>query len=569
MRRAIALILAVAACAGAPAKAPDKSTVAPAPLTFDRSMLDGFYLPKPGNPFVLVDGELGILLSTNRRGEGHSGVLYDARGPVESTTVLFVEDLDKKIVSTTWAGGDAPPPAKQEAISDEEVQKRLLAQDPPSTSQEIVRTLVVARELEAHSHAQLAEALLRTIAPDQESLRRSVREAVSSMLTTRAVRLYASGGRETELVDNLTVAAGFGDTNGARAASDALVAARSIDAQPKQDGSPLDALVRKRIHELHQATCNPWAVDDQWPGNDPVGRIRSLGYTAIPALYDAQADAHLSRCLLDGDPASLLTVGKLARDTVQRITRGGETFDASDVECGHEGYDKEAVDLIDAALAKHDVPQAIAITKSALGKLRVTMIEKLGNVGGADVVAFLRQEAVTGPVVLARVEAARTLTAASRAWVAPMIDAVQQALVHEDAPHPRCDGDRVIRDGFRELLRVSPRDTLAALEARQKTQGPFGVHALIALAPILATFTPTSATEARSRDALLGSMLDDVRPSKGMSMTYQGMTCTDPTPSDLAAITLGKRLGVSYACTADADAKHASVQQIQSKMSKP
>ncbi len=567
MRRAIALIFAVAACAGAPSpKTHDKSTVAL--LVLDTTLLENLHLPPPATSFVLVDGRVGFETSG-----APTTIFVDPTGIGKSrvSTIFFVDDLEPREVPSTSLGGDAPPPPRQESIKDLQLVARVLSEATPATPQEIVRTLVVVRELQSRGEMELADEVLRKVAADPTSLRSRAREAISTVSFTRALQAYARGGKESELVDDLTHVAEFGDTNGAHAADDALKAARSIDVDRTHDGSPLDALVFKRIRDLHGATCKASEGDldgAQWPGNDPVGRVRSLGYTAIPALYDAQRDAHLSRCLVEGEPVSLLTVGTIARETVQRITHGGETFDATDIECGHEGYDKEATDLVDAALAKHDVPTAISITTSALGSLRVSMVVKLSNVGGSDVVAFLAKEAALGPVVLARVEAARTLSASTRAWVAPMIEAMKDALAREDSPHARCDGFKVVNDGMRALLRVSAKDTLNALQTRQTTQGPFGPRALIDLVPILAMFTPVSAADAKSRDALLLSMLDDIRASTGTSMTYQGSTCKDATPSDLAALTLGKRLGVGYSCTADADAKRAYVEQIRSKLVK-
>jgi hypothetical protein len=478
--------------------------------------------------------------------------------------------LDDLSVHSTHGGGvpDGAPPPSVESVTDGRALS--LAFDSPLLNpRDFVRCLVIADALRSHGHEKEAATLMARAFPQGAAEMPRLRGAVAEAVYDRAVRAYAAGGSEEDLIAALTTSASLGSEGSGRGwylAREALAAARSNDTYVKTDGSPLDALVRKRIADLHHATCE-MLVDDQWPGNDPIGRVRALGFTAIDELYDAQRDVHLTRCLNEGEFApSLATVGSLARTTIARIVHGGETFDRSDVECGHEGYDKEAIALVDDALSKHDVPQAIAITKSALGWLRVSMVEKLGNVGGADVVAFLQREAVDGPVVLARVEAARTLTASTRAWVAPMIDALKDALAREDSPHARCDGTKVVSDGLRELLRANAKDTLNALQTRQTTQGAFGPRGLIRLAPILAMFTPTSAADAKARDALLVSMLDDIRAAKGTSMTYQGSTCTDPTPSDLAALTLGKRLGVGYSCELDLDQRRARVEQIRSKM---
>ncbi len=553
--RAIALILAAFACSCAGASArpnlADKS-----PLVLQAHALDWLGPPTGVRPFVVVHGDLGVLLEDD---------------PASFRVFFIANGVRTETLSKLSAGADAPAPPHFSILPDAEVEKRWRAQEAPTSSQDIVGTLLVAQQLQARGQNASSDALLRMIAPDTATLTARSHEAIANVLMSDAFRAYARGAAESDLIKALTTAASYRDTKISVLADGALTAARSVDPAPKSvhDTSALDVLLRKRVADLHQQTCSAWSMDDQWPGNDPIGRIRSLGYTAIAALYEAQSDAHLSRCLVEGDPASLVTVGTLARETVQRITHGGETFDQSDVECGHEGFDKEATDLVDAALSAHDVAQAIAITRGALGWLRVKMVERLGNAGGADVLQFLREEARTSPVVLARVEAARTIAGKGDAWVPGMITAVEDALESEDASHHRCDEWHVVTGGLRELLVVAPHDTLRAFLERQRTKGPFGPHALVQLAAALTVYMPASASDAKARDALLMSMLDDLHPSVGTSMTFQGQTCADPTPSDLAAIALGKRLGVGYSCAGAPDAKRAAVDQIVAKMRKP
>ena len=325
--------------------------------------------------------------------------------------------------------------------------------------------------------------------------------------------------------------------------------------------------------------------------------MRLLGLTAAPALLAVKDDRYPSRCLSwsfeDNNicaitPEScpgpnnypitdLVTVGEIARKLLDDLAHDGPGVDLTDVECipAQTGIDPAAQRFFDAALADKDTAQAIAVLGAARGNLRVKWVEGIAVAGGDAASAFLKEEAKAGPVLLGRVIAARALAqkGATSAWasVGPLID---DALRTEGAKGQRCDHDRMLRDGLDPMLATSPSVALERLRAGFST---YGLQGRLDVVTRLRTLTLNAEADSRARDAVLLLALPDTRPVKGVSMhwgTYSRATgrhittCNDPSPSDVAALALGDRAGVSYACDSPADEKAAAVKTIQEKLGK-
>lgn len=178
-------------------------------------------------------------------------------------------------------------------------------------------------------------------------------------------------------------------------------------------------------------------VDDK----RPVSRIRKLGFAAVPALIEAVDDTSLTRCVWYhsryGGSFWVVSVGSFARELLEEI--GGVTFYGSSEEVQaswRKWWDSVSVEGEEATYAElaargdhTSVPAArrllarwpknigtvIRGTRVAENRwVRQQLMALLADRDAEEVVTFLIDEAMRGPYVTARVDAARMLLARGR-----------------------------------------------------------------------------------------------------------------------------------------------------------
>jgi hypothetical protein len=408
-----------------------------------------------------------------------------------------------------------------------------------------------------------------------------VKRAKGTYFARQAVTRHAAGAPRLEVERALAVAARM-EGDGAAYARELLPKLRAFDDPDARSGKTapstrLDTLVQTRLAALRDAPCEGWAweLGSQWPGSSPLGGVRALGLTAVPALQAVIDDARPTRCIENAYEQHVRTAGRprvlrlgsfgdLARSVIEAILRG-RGYDPTDVECGHDGHDPQLLGLVDVALTKNDVKAAIAIAEHALGRNRVEMVRRLAAASHAEAKAFVKREAEEGPVFLARLEAAKARAArGDAAWAKSLAGPVGDALAAEDASGPtRCDAKTMAYDGLPVLLRFAPGIALATVSDRFAGYGP---GARILVTRTLASHALESAADARVRDALLVQALSDTRPGRGTTVIEEAVACREPSPADVAGLIFGKRLGVAYACTMTAPERRLAARAIAEKL---
>ena len=199
----------------------------------------------------------------------------------------------------------------------------------------------------------------------------------------------------------------------------------------------------------------------------------------------------------------------------------------------------------------------------------MAMVERLANAAGAAAKEFVKAEAESGPVLLARVEAARVQGARGDVtWAASLAPFVASAIAQDDATEPgRCGAGELSRQGLSLLLRFAPG---AALDMTASAFEGLGPRARVHVASELGALVAKTAANARARDAILLRALQDARPAAGTTVVVFGAPCVDPTPAEVAASALGRRVGAPFSCALAPAARVAAIAAISAKVaSKP
>jgi hypothetical protein len=502
-------------------------------------------------------------------------------GPQDSTPAVLLEEsateftifdgASREKLAKVGRGGDAGAAPRVEPASAAQVVKLLTAARATETD-DVLRALYFGRVMAQRGEDGACEALLRTIDDDAASIGAAAARAKGARLASDAVTAYANGEERAHVAGRLQLAATMQGPGAAYATAllPTLMALEEPAATASEDA--LGELIRTRVRALGEQTCPATHGDPQRPGSDPAGRVRALGFTALPELARTFRDGRPSRCLA-ADPAGaardaptprLETIGAIAR-AVSAAISGNRPHDAYDVECSNDGADPQAVALVDAAIARADVPGAITITRGAQGRLRVAMVERLANAAGAAAKEFVKAEAESGPVLLARVEAARVQGARGDVtWAESLAPFVASAIAQDDATEPgRCGAGELSRQGLSLLLRFAPG---AALDVTASAFDGLGPRARVHVASELGALVAKTAANAKARDAILLRALQDARPAAGTTVVVFGAPCVDPTPAEVAASALGRRVGAPFSCALAPAARASAIAAISAKI---
>lgn len=514
---------------------------------------------------------------------------------------------------------DAPLPAHFDRLDDEQLVSRSTSfrYDPR-------RLLFLAAVLQRKGASRAAQQLVQPVVRTRRELRQLVREVAAARFVNEATTRYAAGGAREDYERELAQAIAFEGTETAREAQSRLTSSRTAKPPPPPPRSALDTLIEARIDALAEERC---AHGSPWSGRleGAAARIVALGLSAEPALARIKADPRPSRCVTgDGypesatggiceiDPAAcpspdrphlegLVPVGELARRAHAVLTRDlgapSEPSAVGDLECDpSHGHDEEAEQLVSSALDAGDVAAALAITTSATGRLRVQMIGRLARSTDARVMAFLLGEATSSLVFGARVRAAEALRAhGDSRWARLTGDTIDAAMRTAHPREERCDRDLVL-DRWRAVLQADSAAALAALAPVAAGFALYGPRAKLDIVqPVLrAVFVeplPPGAAGTRAQPQLraeearsiIALALADTRPipiemsftvgppTKVRPRVLAGRTvvCRQPSPSDIAAVFVGERIHVPYACGDSPGDKADAVKRMLSLRGKP
>lgn len=558
--RRIALVLALVACGGAPSRDVKTAQDATGALVSEDAWTT----------------ELGASAALDKplvRVVGASGEDVEVLSREDADTFWTTDGVTETAHAKKPAGEDAPAPDRYEPASADAIggadARSLPALD---EARLVASTLFFARVMHARHDPANERRLLASVARTQEALGARAREAIAAVLYGRALDGYAAGSAREVFEKELGGAMAFAGTKGADAASD--VATKLHAPAPAFDATdPVSQVASARVAALLEYRCTGWEGfgDDQWPSGDAVGRLRQLGYNALGALLVAKRDVRPTRCIAPpiatGLP-SLATVGELAARAIEKVARG-RAVDESDVECGKEGDATEIATLAEEALAKHDVARAIAIAKASHGRVRGKLVERIANAGGAAAAPFLSLEAKSGPVLTARLEAARALgPRGDVSWASALAPEIDRAIASYASPVAtrRCD-QFTVTGGLRTLVTFAPSVAIALVT---KGWASYDGHGRVLVATELASAVLKQPGDAKARDAVLKLALADARPVDGLSyVPRDAAPCRNASPSDVAASMLSKRLLLPYSCAASTADKAAAASAMTAKLGAP
>ncbi len=573
-------------------------------LEIDESWMAAWPVPDFGDrPFVIVRGESlpEILMSETR----DSFTVRDGRF---SRTLLSRAPTRPQDAEPT---DEAPPDLHSYERIDAARVGTSFANASKLDDDDQLRAIVFAVILKRRGERAAVHDVLGGLAKNPNELRAVVMTFASDAAIIDVLRAWHRGASLVDVDRMLARIAAAEETLGAKGGGHTtkhLMNVFRLRGPPLDNRTwqtPVDLLVHQRIDALASEVCTaPEGLEFAWREPDAVERLVALGATAMDALEVATSDKRLSRCVsglgsrtksgLEGicsiDPEAcsvrvglrfptLTTVGALAQRAKDGILRGrsGSAYDPSDVECDRNaGEAKELVALVQAALDRDDLASAIAITRRARGRARPKMVKAIAEKRAQhaarvldDLVelglAFLVDEAEGAPVFAARFAA---------------VDALRDA---RDARWARLGGVAVDA-AFRASSPIRMTDRCDAAFVRQLFAKVVGSRAKEALEPIVAGF-PSYPTHVRvevvrevldhkrplssEATAIASAALSDTKTVHGLEIFASGWGCRNPSPSDVAATLLGRRVAVDYRCVFTAEEKARLVDAIRAKRGAP
>jgi hypothetical protein len=335
----------------------------------------------------------------------------------------------------------------------------------------------------------------------------------------------------------------------------------------------LTARIESAISALDREHCGPgrfWEFSEsQWPGDNAVGTLRAIGFTAVPALIELLSDEGFTRCVsTDEETLAAPTIerrGDRARDVLSGLAR--RNLDSREaaaawwekaqlgVEHPHDGGDPKLVEERRAAMKAgdlHSLAETTDMAMRAYGLLAASLTEAVARSPGENGARFLPLLADPAHNVETRLAAVEGLVARRQ----PVAGLIGDLLPTERGNcRPLCDEPFAIRRLSTALTAVGAKgDVEAAARIASFTVGADRISALLALDGARDRCADCKAIV----DAALLAALDDTERVPALHVMVHGIRCDGPEVADVAALALASHTKRSYSCNAS-DGERAAI----------